>query len=272
MKIHTKQYSSAYWRVIIDNPPINIFDQEMAEDIHTVLNKLEADEAVKVVVFESANPDYFMATADWVGARWFDEKPEPAGTVSLPYLLKRMNRSQFLTIGILRGHARGAGSEFLLGLDIRFASREQAVLSQIDLGTEFSNVKGGFERLCDLVGRARALEIILGSEDLNADLAERLSLINRSIQDENLDEFVDRFASNISKFDREYIALIKQVTGEQIGLATVLDTNETPGKSFETSKWSKIQERIASPVERIWHKQGNRDFPLGEQLRPDYDL
>jgi enoyl-CoA hydratase/carnithine racemase len=206
MKIRTKQISPVYWRVTIDNPPINIFDQEMADEFQALLTNLEADDAVKVVSFESANPDYFISPAELDSTAGFDEELQPAARASLHSLLKRIDRSQFLTIGVLRGHARGAGSEFLMGLDIRFASREKAILSQIDLGTEFSNVTGGFERLCKLVGRARALEIILDSEDLEADTAERLGLINRSIPDEKLDGFVEQFALHISNFDRQYIA------------------------------------------------------------------
>lgn len=272
MKIYTEQYSPAYWRVTIDNPPINIFDQEMSNELQALLNKLEADEAVKIVVFESANPNYFVAPDDSVNTVAFDEKPEPIGTASLAYLLKRMEHSKFLTIGVLRGHAGGAGSEFLLGLDVRFASREKAVLSQIDPGMEFSNVTRGFERLCSMVGRARALEIILGSEDLDADEAERLGLINRSIPDENLDEFVERFALNIINFDREYIALAKHITNDQMNPALMAGFYETQNNSFETSKWSEKQEQIATPIERTIHKRGDREIILGEQLRPDYDL
>ena len=272
MKIHAEQYSAAYWRVTIDNPPINFFDQEMADELQSLLTTLEEDEEVKIVVFESAITDFFISPADFNDPAGFDEKLPLSRRDSLHYLLRRMNRSKFLTVGVLRGQARGAGSEFVLGLDIRFASREKAVLSQIDLGTEFSGIKGGFERLCSLVGRARALEIILGAEDLDADTAERLSLINRSIPDEELDEFVDRFASNISNFDREYIASAKQVSNDQTNLAAIADSNETPGSSFESFKWSEREERIASPIERVWHERGSRELTLGEQLRPDYDL
>jgi len=272
MKIHAKQNSAAYWSVTIDNPPVNFFDQELADEFQSLLTKLEEDEAVKVVVFESANPDFFISPADLNDPAGFDEKlPLPKRDL-LHYLFKRMKHAQFLTVGVLRGHARGAGSEFLLGLDVRFASRERAVLSQIDLGTEFSDHQGGFERLCTLVGRARALEIILDSEDLDADTAERLSLINRSIPDANLDEFVERFASRIGSFNRENIAFIKRAAGGQFGLTTVGDINETTDKSFVVSKWTEIQERIALPFERDWQEQGDWDLPLGEQLRPDYDL
>jgi len=272
MKINTEQYSASFRRVIINNPPVNVFDREMSDEFQALLTKLEADDDVKVVVFESANPDYFIAPADSVSDAEFDEKRDSAATASLPYLLKRMNRSQFLTIGVLRGHARGAGSEFLLGLDVRFASREKAVLSQIDLGTEFSNNTGGFERLCSLVGRARALEIILGSEDLDADSAERLGLINRSIPDENLDAFVERFALHISNFDREYIALAKHVTSDQMNPAAIALSKAAPSNSFETSKWSERKDQIATPFERYMHERGDLELVLGEQLRPDYDL
>ena len=269
MKIHTKQYSAAYWCLTIDSPPINFFDQEMADELQALLTKLEEDEAVKVVVFESANADFFISPADLNHPAGFDEQlPLPARN-SLYSLLKRINHAHFLTVGLLRGHARGTGSEFLLGLDVRFASREKAVLSQIDLGTEFSNETDGFERLRSLVGRARALEIILDSEDLDADTAERLGLINRSIPDENLDEFVNHFASNISNFDREFIASAKQITNDQTNPAAVALSKETQSNFFETSKWSEWQELIATPLERDIHEREDLELVLGEELRPD---
>lgn len=258
MKIHIKQYSASYRRITIDNPPINIFDQEMADELQAILTKLEVDDEVKVVVFESANPDYFIAPADLDSTVGLDEKLQPAARDSLHSLFKRMNHSKFLTVGLLRGHARGVGSEFLLGLDVRFGSREKAVLSQIDLGTEFSNVKSGFERLCSLVGRERALEIILDSEDLDADEAERLSLLNRSIPDENLDEFVDRFALNISNFEREFIALAKQIANDQMNPAVTTHSKEMQRNSFESSSWLEKQEQIIALIEGDLYARGGR--------------
>lgn len=210
MKIRAQRHSAAHCCITIDNPPTNFFDQEMADELQAILTKLEDDEDVKVVVFESANPEFFIAPADFNDTAGFDEKLPLPMRESLHNLLKKMHRAQFLTIGVLRGRARGAGSEFLMGLDLRFASREKAVLSQIDSGTEFSNVMSGFERLCSRVGRAQALEIILGSEDLDAETAERLNLINRTLPDERLDEFIANFVSEIGNFDREYITSAKR--------------------------------------------------------------
>lgn len=269
MKIHTKQYSTAYWGVTIDNPPINFFDQEMADELQALLTKLEADDDVKVVVFESANPNFFIAPADLDDTVSFEEELQPALRDSLHSIFKRINHSHYLTVGILRGHARGTGSEFLLHLDVRFASREKAILSQIDLGEEFSNHEEGFERLCSLVGRARALEIILGSEDLDADTAERLNLINRSVPDDNLDEFIERFASNVSNFEREFIASAKRITNDQTNPAAIVLSKETQSDFFETSKWSERQEQIATPLERKMHEMGDLELSLGEQLLPD---
>lgn len=270
MKINARRYSAAYWRVTINNPPINFFDREMAEELQSLLTKLEEDEAVKVVIFESANPEFFISPAELNDSDGFDEKlPLPQRDL-LHNLLKRLNHAKFLTVGVLRGHARGTGSEFLLGLDVRFASREIALFSQIDPGTEFADIKSGFERLCGLVGRARALEIILGSEDLDADTAERLSLINRSVADELLDEFVDRFASKISSFEREYIALTKQFPVERANPAALDLSKGTDLDFFEDPEWSERQERVATPDERALHARGDRELVLGEQLRPDY--
>ncbi|MBS1793131.1 MAG: enoyl-CoA hydratase/isomerase family protein [Acidobacteria bacterium] len=271
MKIRAEQNSPAYWRVVIDNPPNNLFDQELAAELQSLLAGLETDEDVRIVVFESANPNYFIAPADLIGAGGYDEERALSGPATFRYFLKQMEQANFLTVGVLRGHAGGTGSEFFLGLDIRFASREKAVLSQIDPGSEFSAHQEGFDRLCALVGRTRALEIILEAEDLDADTAERLNLINRSVPDAGLDLFIERFASHVGGFTRENIAFVKRAAGERSGQSAADDDDTTPMDALASLKWSETRERIASPAERVWHRQDYRDLPLGEQFRPDYD-
>jgi len=200
----------AYWRVTFDNPPLNIYDPELEAGLVRIVDELETDTEVKVVVFDSAVDDFFMAHLDLGRVeefgdgmpKWFD-------------LTDRLVSAPFITVGSIRGRARGIGNEFLLALDIRFASREKAVLAQLEIGTGIIPGCGGMQRLWRQVGRARALEIIASGEDYDADLAERYGWINRSIPDSELDSFVDRFARRIASFDAEALVSIKRTLNDE---------------------------------------------------------
>lgn len=156
---------------------------------------LEGDDETRVVVFDSANPDYFIAHVDLVKADQFDLTPQSTtGLPVWPDLAIRMECAPFVTVSAIRGRARGVGSEFALATDIRFASREKAILCQPEIGFGFPPGGGGLERLSLSTGRARALEIILGACDFDADTAERYGWINRAIADDEFEAFVDKWA------------------------------------------------------------------------------
>lgn len=266
MTVHIKKHSAAYWQITLDNPPINLFDQEMSDELQALIADLEADSQVKVVVFDSADPDYFMSHVDLVKTGEFDLEPKATGLASFPDFLRRLELSPFVTIGVLRGRARGVGSEFLLGLDLRFASREKAILAQIEVGCGVIPGAGGLERLCKLVGRAKALEIILGADDFDADTAERYGWVNRSIPDAELDAFIERFVARFSNFERKTIALAKQTINERAGLVAVADLNATEKKFFETLTWSETQAQIKSLFECGLQQRGDLELRLGELI------
>lgn len=266
MSVHIKKNSAAYWQVTLDNPPINLFDQEMSDELQALVAVLENDAEVKVVVFHSADPEYFMAHVDLVKTGEFDLEPKATGLASFPDFLRRLEQAPFVTIGVLRGRARGVGSEFLLGLDLRFASREKAILAQIEVGCGVIPGAGGLERLCKLVGRAKALEIILGADDFDADTAAAFGWVNRSIPDAELDEFVERLASRLSNFERKTIALAKKTINERTGLVAVADLNATEKKFFETLTWSETQAQVKSLFERGLQQRGDLELRLGELI------
>src|SRR5437762_471499 len=201
-----QQRSAGYWRVTFDNPPINLFDPEMMSGLQALVDRLESDDEVKVVVFDSADPDFFIAHYDLVRAAEASTEPGPTGQPPWIDLATRLERAPFVTVASIRGRARGMGSEFVLALDIRFASREKAILSQPEIGAGIIPGGGGLERLPLLTGRARALEIAVGAEDFDADTAERYGWINRAVPDAELDQFVERFATRVASFDRQAIA------------------------------------------------------------------
>ena len=200
------------WRVTFANPPINLIDPVMAVELDALLTEIEQDDRLAVVVFDSADRDYFLAHFDITADRTpYDALP----AARTPFhhwanVLTRLSRSRAVTISALRGRARGAGSEFALATDIRFASRERAVLGQFEVG--FAAVPGGgpSNRLPGIVGRGRAFEILLGGEDFDGELAERYGYVNRAVPDAEFVEFIDAFAERVSHFDLLALADIKR--------------------------------------------------------------
>ena len=184
-----------------DNPPLNLIDPETIIALRELMDTLEADPAVKVVVFDSADEEYFIAHFD-VARGGELPGPGPTGLPAWPDLATRLTRAPFVTIAEIRGRARGVGSEFALACDLRFASRGKAVFGQPEVGTGLVPGGGSIEVLSALAGRSRTLEIILGSEDFDADTAERYGWINRALPDAELPEFVDRLARRIASFEQ----------------------------------------------------------------------
>ncbi|MFC8779309.1 enoyl-CoA hydratase/isomerase family protein [Streptomyces nigra] len=253
------QRSAAYWRVTFDSPPINLVTFDTFAALGELVDQMEADDDVKVVVFDSADPDFFLAHFDLVppkqpytGPTWLD-------------VAARMTRSRVLTIASVRGRARGVGNEFLLACDMRFASKEKAILGQPEVGAGITPGGGGTERLPRLVGRARALEIITGADDYDAETAERYGWINRALPDAELDAYVERLATRIASFDRQPLAEVKALINR-----STLPTEDdlTAGQdTFRTSlTWPEAQERIRLLLQRGMQQRGDLEYRLGELI------
>ncbi len=197
--------------VTIDHPPINLLDAALIRDLARVGADLEGDSNVRVVVFESANRDFFIAHVDvaLIQALPTEVGPKPTELGFFHQMLERVRTLPQVTIGKIEGRARGGGSEFLLSLDLRFAAIGRAVLSQPEVALGIIPGGGGTQRLPRLVGRGRALEIILGCEDFDAELAERYGYINRALPAGDLSSFVDWLARRIASFPPEAIVLAK---------------------------------------------------------------
>jgi enoyl-CoA hydratase/carnithine racemase/phenylpyruvate tautomerase PptA (4-oxalocrotonate tautomerase family) len=179
--------AAGHWRVTLDNPPINVIDDGMYDAFYDLVGEIEADPALKVVTFESANPDFFIAHYGTSGPRSRFGAPRWIDAAT------RLANSGVLSIAVIRGRVRGGGSEFVLACDIRFASHEKAIFGQPEVGVGLIPGGGALQRLPLLVGRSRALEIILGANDFDADAAERYGWINRAMPDATLDSFVADF-------------------------------------------------------------------------------
>jgi len=202
--------SDTLWRVTFTNPPVNVIGPPMIRELKELLTHLETDPGVNVVVFDSANPDYFLAHYDLLANPAEAESlPSPTGFAAWPDVLVRLSKLPAVTISAIRGRARGAGSEFALATDIRFASREKAILGQMEVGFTALAGGGAQARLSPLVGRARSFEIMLSGSDFDGDLAERYGYVNRSIADADFVEFVDAWATRVSQWDPRVIREIK---------------------------------------------------------------
>jgi enoyl-CoA hydratase/carnithine racemase len=197
--------------VTIDHPPINLFDLPLIQDIGCVGAALEADDAVRVIVFRSANPDFFIAHADvrLIQMLPAEPPPKPAKLGMFHAIVDRFRTMPKATIAQIEGVARGGGSELVLSCDMRFGALGRAVLAQPEVALGIIPGGSGTQRLPRVIGRARALEIILGCEDFDAALAERYGYLNRALPPSELGPFVQRLAYRIASFPAEAIALAK---------------------------------------------------------------
>src|ERR1700758_4194809 len=197
--------------VTIDHPPLNLFDLALIQEMDRVGRELEAEATVRVAVFQSANPAFFIAHADGALSQTRPTTPPPRPTrLGLFHaMVDRFRTMPKATIGKIEGMARGGGSEFLLSLDMRFAAIGRAVLAQPEVALGIIPGGSGTQRLPRLMGRSRALEIVLGCEDFPAELAERYGYLNRALPAAELGPFVERLARRLASFPAEAIALAK---------------------------------------------------------------
>jgi len=211
-----KKVTPSFWEVTFVNPPINLIGPETIQQLNGLLADIEADPKLTVVVFKSDDPDFFMAHYDIASdtAAMAAMPPGPSGLHPWNDVLVRLSRVPVLTVASIRGRARGAGSEFLLACDVRFASREKAILGQWEVGAGAVPGGGPMARLSRLVGRGRALEILIGSDDFAGDVAERYGYVNRAVPDAELDTFVETFARRIAGFEKEAIQVTKRIVDD----------------------------------------------------------
>jgi enoyl-CoA hydratase/carnithine racemase len=212
-RVRLNRVTDAYRRVVLDNPPLNLMDAGIVLEFREILTALENDDDVKVVVFESAVDGFFLNHSDFL-ANPDDLTRIPQGPTGLeawPDVLVRLTRAPFVSIALIRGRATGNGSELSLACDMSFASRENAILSQWEVGTGLIPGGGPMARLPRLIGRQRALEVLLSSDDIRGADAELFGYVNRALPEAELDEFVDALATRLGSFDRWAIANAKRL-------------------------------------------------------------
>jgi enoyl-CoA hydratase/carnithine racemase len=185
----------------ISAPPMNLLGPELVRDLVVLIQQTEADDAIRVLVFKSADPDYFISHVDVTRIKEYrQEAAKLTGEPSIALLFRHLSASRLVTIAQIEGRVRAAGSEFVLACDMRFAARESAIFSQPEPALGVLPGGGASQYLARLMGRARALEVMLSAEDYDADLAERYSWINRALPADELDHFVKSLANRITGF------------------------------------------------------------------------
>jgi enoyl-CoA hydratase/carnithine racemase len=263
-EIRLTRRTSTYWRVTFDHPPLNIFGPETIPQLSEIITELETDEHAKVVVFDSAVEGFFLTHYDFL-ARPEDLAglpPGPTGLQALPDLLVRLSRAPVVSIALIRGRATGVGSELALASDMRFASREKAILSQWEVGAGLVPGGGPMARLPGLMGRGRAFEVLLGADDIRGDLAELYGYVNRALPDADLDGFVDALATRIASFDKRAIIDTKRLVN-----AASLPPDVEIAAGWDACLASiarpAAQERIKKLMELGFHKPGDVENRLG---------
>jgi len=266
-QIRLTRRSSNYWRVTIDHPPLNIFGPDSIPQFNEIITAIESDDDLKVVVFDSAVEGVFLTHYDFL-AKLEDTTrlpPGPTGLQPLPDMLVRLSRAPVVSIASIRGRATGVGSELALACDMRFASREKAILSHFEVGAGVVPGGGPMARLPRLMGRGRALEVLLGADDIPGDLAERYGYVNRSFSDADLDAFVDALATRIASFDKRAISETKRFA----------DVASLPPDYEIAPEWDvclasimrpAAQERIKKLMEQGFHKPGDVENRLGHHV------
>ena len=266
-QVRVNRVSPAYWQVIMNNPPLNLMGPEFVLQFRDIVTQIESDSQLRVVVFESAVEGFFLNHADF-DTRFEDLTAIPPGSTGLeawPDILVRLPRAPVVTIAKIRGRATGNGSELTLACDMSFASREKTRLSQWEVAVGMVAGGGPMARLSRQIGRSRALEVLLGSDDIGGELAEAYGYVNRSFPDAELDGFVDALANRISAFDKWAISNTKRLVNAAV----------SPPEVEMAAGWEACMASVARPAtlarirafrELGFHKPGDVEDRMGFYL------
>jgi enoyl-CoA hydratase/carnithine racemase len=217
-QIRLDRRSATCWRVTIDNPPLNIMGPETVRQFQTLIDAIEGDRDVRVVVFDSAVDGFFLNHSDFEAPlEEMTSMPDgPTGLPPWPDFLQRLARAPVVSIALVRGRATGNGSEIILACDMTFVSKEKTIISQWEVGVGMVAGGGPMAKLPRLIGRNRAMEVLLSSEDIGGDRAEAYGYVNRALPDSELDAYVDALATRIARFDKWAIAQTKRLVNTSL--------------------------------------------------------
>jgi enoyl-CoA hydratase/carnithine racemase len=266
-QIRVEKLTAAYWRASFSHPPINLIDPRTIAELDALVTDLESDPHVCVIVFDSTDPEFYLAHYDVLVDKSVSAalKPGPTGLHPWPDVLLRLSRAPVVSVACIRGRARGAGSEFVLACDVRFGSRERCILGQFEVGVGAVPGGGPMARLSRLVGRGRAMEILLGAGDYPAELAERYGYINRALPDRELGAFVEAFARRVSGFDKRAIAETKRFIDGPTQPA-LAEFDEAMRAYFTSAQRPETRQRISKLVDGGLQQRGAVELNLGKYV------
>ena len=255
----------------IKAPPMNLLGPELVRDLVSLIQQSEADQSVQVLVFKSADPDYFISHVDVTRIKEYrEEAARLTGEASIASLFRYLSTTRLVTIAQIEGRVRAAGSEFVLGCDMRFAARETAIFGQPEPGLGTNPGAGGIQHLVRLMGRARALEVMLSADDYNAELAERYGWVNRALPATELDGFVRSLAHRIAGFPAPGRALVKDRVNA-IALAPAEDFRRDSDLFAEVVRSPEAQRQIQAAFKRGFQTR-EAEMNLGKLLGELSDL
>jgi enoyl-CoA hydratase/carnithine racemase len=263
-QVQLERRSPAYWRVTFNNPPVNIWGPDATLQMLEIVELIENDADVKVVVFDSAVEGFFIVHYDFL-AKPEDSLALPVGKTglqALPDAFARISRAPVVSIAKIRGRSTGVGGELITACDMRFASREKAILSQWEVGAGIVPGGGPMARLPRLIGRGRALEVLLTSSDINGELAELYGYVNRSLPDVELDEFVDAMAKRIASFDKQVLSETKRLT-DIASLPPDAEILPEWGAFLASVERPAFQSRLKKLMDLGFHKAGDVENRIG---------
>ncbi|MGO9931385.1 MAG: enoyl-CoA hydratase/isomerase family protein [Steroidobacteraceae bacterium] len=266
-QVRLNKASATLWRVTFENPPLNLMGPEFVVEFGEIVTAIENDEHLRVVVFESGVEGFFLNHSDFtVKLEELTSLPQgPTGLEAWPDILVRITRAPVVSIAKIRGRATGNGSELSLACDMTFVSREKALLSQWEVGVGMVAGGGPMARLPRLIGRARALEVLLGSDDIRGDLAEAYGYVNRSLPDAELDGFVDALASRISSFDKWAISNTKRLVNAA-SLPPDVEMAAGWDACIDSISRPATEARIKTFMDLGFHKPGDVENRIGYYL------
>jgi enoyl-CoA hydratase/carnithine racemase len=259
-QFNTDRTHPGQWTITFSNPPINMFVPTTIVELGALMTDLEADRSVKVVVFQSANPDFFIAHLDVAKAV---QRPEVLGLWR--DLVLRLASTPIVSIAKIRGRTRGIGNEFVLACDMRFASRQNAVFGNPEVGVGLIPGGGALEWLPRLVGRSRALEFVLSADDFDADIAERYGWVNRALEDYKLDSFVDALVHRLASFDRETLGAAKAQVN-RFGTPTAAELQSSQDIFFSALAWPGQLKRRAKIHNLAYGVRSDFELNFGKYL------
>ena len=261
------KYSPSFWRITLDNPPINLMGPDMISGLQRLMDIIEADTELKVIIIDSANPEFFISHFDVLRGA---EVPMVSGKLGVQQWVdvsNRIHNSGVISIANIKGRVRGIGSELILACDMRFASKENAVFGHLEVGMGLLPGGGAAEYLPLLSGYARAMEISAGADDFDAETAEKYGWINRAFPENELDAYVDNLALRISGFESAALQANKKTLLKRSGGGpSPFEIQESTNKFFELYQRPEAQKLLAKLMDLGFQTHGDTELRLGHYL------